>query len=70
MGFFESCRLLYQLSNEYFSVLNGWVVWEKFGFEATMVMTRVSHDIIMVFDKIKGNALIVGKINLHTVVIG
>ena len=42
MGSFESFSLLFELSDEGFTVLNGSVVWEKFGFEGSMVMSRVS----------------------------
>lgn len=49
MGFFSTCSLLYELSNEYLSALNGLVILEEFGFEATMVITRVCDDVIKVF---------------------
>jgi len=49
MGFFVSCRKFYELSNECFTLYNGFVVWEKFGFEGTLVMTRVFVDVITVF---------------------
>lgn len=49
MRFFVSFSILCELSNECFSVLNGIVVWENFGFEGIMVITRVSCDVIKVF---------------------
>ena len=51
MRLFASCRLLYELSNEYLTAITGFVTWEKFGFEAARVMTRLSHDVIKVFAK-------------------
>lgn len=52
--FFLPCRLLFELSDEWFRLFNGWVIWEEFGFEGTMVMTRVSLDVIEVFTYLRG----------------
>jgi hypothetical protein len=45
------------------------VVWEDFGFESTMVMTRVFYCIVKVFLLIQGNAFINDEINPPLVVI-
>jgi len=47
-------RLLCELSNDIFSVLNGWVIWEEFWFEARLVMIRVSCHGITVYDEFRG----------------
>lgn len=48
MRFFPFGRLLYKLSNEYNFTFWGFFVWEKIGFEATMVRTSVYCDVIVV----------------------
>jgi len=49
MLFFQSCRLFYELSDDWCSVLNGSAVWDKFWFEGAMVMRGLSCDVIKVF---------------------
>jgi len=49
MRFFSSFRIFCELSNDWFCVLNVFVVWEKFWFEGTVVMTSVFHYDIKVF---------------------
>lgn len=47
--FFESCRVLCELSYECLTLLNGWMVRENFCWEGIMVVSRVSFDVVKVF---------------------